>query len=584
MPSTSSSCDLRHVRRWVVVFAAVVGAVYQFAMTVLAAIVVIGTLAAMTSGKVPPVLALATGLAIGGIFRLAPVPALFAGLSNEGVITVAGMLVIAKGVVHTGIVARATSRLLAPVTSAGQALSRMIVPVGVASALINTTPLVAMLIPASKQLQQTNNVPARRVLLPIAHATTLAGSVTLIGTSSNLLIAGIAADSGVKVSMLSFAQVALPVCLVGWVLLLLASPRMLPGEAPVAAAAMEWRVELPIAAAAISIGRRPADIGIERTQEYVLDAIVRDETTLPSTESIEAGDVLVFSASERGVRALWQSPRFGQLSQRLYAVSVDVGEHGTLHDLEDDEIHVIAAQTSKPLSRTTALPGATVFVTCPSARALARHDAFTVWVDAAGRAPQPAKTGTALAIVAAVVVAASFGLAPVALVALAGALLTVLAGVLTPRSAARALDWNVLFILAGSVGLAAIVVHSGLDGVLARTIERVAGGNLALVVIVFAVTTAIMTNLVTNAAAASILTPVALGIAPTLGMDPVTLLALIATCISFTFLNPFSHQSNLMVMEPGGYSTRTFARFGTPLIAVCLAAAIAVAWALLTHR
>ena len=156
-------------------FASVVGAVYQFAMTVLAAVVVIGTLAAMTSGKVPPVLALATGLAIGGILRLAPVSTLFSGLSNQGVVTVAGMLVIAKGVVQTGIVARGTWWLLASVTSAGQALRRMIVPVGVASALINTTPLVAMLIPASKQLQQTNQVPARRVLLPITHATTLAG-------------------------------------------------------------------------------------------------------------------------------------------------------------------------------------------------------------------------------------------------------------------------------------------------------------------------------------------------------------------------------------------------------------------------
>jgi di/tricarboxylate transporter len=293
---------------------------------------------------------------------------------------------------------------------------------------------------------------------------------------------------------------------------------------------------------------------------------------------------LVFSASETGVTTLWQSPRFGLLSQRLYAVSVGVGEHGTLRDLENDDIHVIAAETSKPLSRTAALPGAAVLVTCPSDKALAAHDAFTVWANAAGRAPQPGKTGTALAIVLAVIVAASFGLAPVALAAVAGALLMVLAGVLTPRSAARALDWNVLFILAGSVGLAAIVVDSGLAGVLAHAIQRIAGGNLFLVVIAFAATTTIMTNLVTNAAAASILTPVALGIAADLRTDPVTLLALIATCISFTFLNPFSHQSNLMVLEPGGYSTRTFARFGIPLVATCLVTAIAVTWAILTNR
>jgi di/tricarboxylate transporter len=551
-------------------------------VTVLAAIVVVGTLIAMTSGKVPPVLALATGLVVGGILRLAPVPALLSGLSNEGVVTVGGMLVIAKGVVQTGVVARATSRLLASVTSAGQALSRMIVPVGVASALINTTPLVAMLIPASKQLEQTRGVPARRVLLPIAHATTLAGSVTLIGTSSNLLIAGIASDADVKVSMLSFAPVALPVCLVGWALLRLASPRLLSGDVPDTPAVMRWRVEVPIAAGAISIGKSPVEIGIDRTREYVLDAIVRDEATLPITQAIEAGDLLVFSASETGVTTLWQSPRFGLLSQRLYAVSVGVGEHGTLRDLEDDHVHLIAAETSKPLSDTAAMPGATVYVTCPSDKALAGHDAFTVWADAAGRAPQPGKTRIALAIVAAVVVAASFGLAPVALVAVAGAVLMILAGVLTPSSAARALDWNILFILAGSVGLAAIVVHSGLADLLARTIQRIAGGNLLLVVITFAATTAIMTNLVTNAAAASILTPVALGIAADLRIHAVTLLALIATCISFTFINPFIHQSNLMVMEPGGYSNRTFARFGAPLIVTCLVTAIAVAWAMLT--
>lgn len=550
-------------------------------MTVLAAVVVVATLAAMTSGKVPAVLALAAGVSAGGILGLAPVSALFAGLANQGVITVAGMLVIAKGVVQTGVVARVTWRLLAAVTEARQALRRMIVPVGVASALINTTPLVAMLIPASKQLEQTNHVPARRVLLPIAHATTLAGSVTLIGTSSNLLIAGIAGDAGVEVSMLSFAVVALPVCLIGWVVIVALFPRLLTGSAPSLPSAMPWRVEVPIASGALSVGRLAANIGIDRTQEFELEAIARDGKPISPAWLIAAGDTLVFRSSEAGVPLLWQSPWFGLVSQRLYAVSVAVGEHGMLGDLDDDDVRVIAAQTAKPLDRTAALPGATVFVTCPSTRDLAGRDAFTVWADAAGRAPQPAKTRIALAIVVGVVGAASFGMAPVALVAFSGAVLMVLTGVLTPRSAARALDWNVLFILAGSVGLAAIVVESGLADVLARAIESIAASNVVIVVIVFAIVTTALTNLVTNAAAASILTPIALGIAAKLGLDPVVLLALIATCISFTFLNPFSHQSNLMVMEPGGYDGRTFIRVGIPLVLVSLAAAIGVSWLLL---
>ena len=548
-----------------------------------AAVVVVATLVAMTSGKMPPVLALAAGLSVAGLLRLAPPAALFSGLSNEGVITVAGMLVVAKGVVKTGVIARVTWGLLASVTTAAQALKRLIVPVGVASALMNTTPLVAMLVPASEQLQQTRKIPAREVLLPVAHSTTLAGSVTLIGTSSNLLIAGIAAGSGVSVSMLSFAPVALPVCLAGWLLLLLYGPRALRGSAAVEAAAMPWRVEVKVAHRAIAVGHRSAAMGIERTSEFALDSVERGGEPLPSDTVIAARDVLVFSASEAGVRALWGSPRFGLRPQRLYAVSVGTGEHGTLRDLEDTDLRVIAAQTSRPLDQTVALPGSTVYVTCASAEELAAHEAFTVYADVAGRAPQPRKTWLALGILGAVIVAATFGLAPVALIAFSGAVLMVLSGVLTPRSAVRALDWNVLFILAGSVGLGAVVVESGLADVIARAIETVSGGNVSLVVIVFALTTALLTNLVTNAAAASILTPIALGISVKLGLDPVVLLALVATSISLTFINPFSHQSNLMVMGPGGYSMRTFVRFGVPLLVLCLVVGCLSAWLLLTY-
>jgi di/tricarboxylate transporter len=101
-------------------------------------------------------------------------------------------------------------------------------------------------------------------------------------------------------------------------------------------------------------------------------------------------------------------------------------------------------------------------------------------------------------------------------------------------------------------------------------------------VLVVVVGTTLLTNVVTNAAAAAILTPVVLTIATSTGLNPVLLLILVGTCISFTFLNPFSHQSNLMVMRPGGYSSATFVRFGLPLTAVSVLTAFGVGWALLS--
>src|SRR6187549_3147137 len=117
-------------------------------MIYVAAAIVIAALVAMASGRVDPVLTLLVALIVAGLLRIATVGELFAGLSNPGVVTVGAMLVIAKGVVQTGIVTRATWALLSTTTTAKQVLRRLIPPLGVASALINTTPIVAMLIPA----------------------------------------------------------------------------------------------------------------------------------------------------------------------------------------------------------------------------------------------------------------------------------------------------------------------------------------------------------------------------------------------------------------------------------------------------
>jgi hypothetical protein len=252
----------------------------------LAALVVLATLVAMASGRVPAVLALATAICVAGVTGLAPVPALLAGLSNGGIITVAAMLVIAKGIVHTGAVTRVTWALLSTVTSAQHALRRLALPIGVGSGLMNTTPIVAMLVPAAKELEQNRGINARELLLPIAHITTLAGSVTLIGTSSNLLIAGIAAPAGIDMTMLSFAPVALPVAIVGAVIVYLTAPLMLRGQGETVAATRDWRVEIPVSGKALAIGRVAADFGIDQTQQYALDAIRRWDADLdPSARS-----------------------------------------------------------------------------------------------------------------------------------------------------------------------------------------------------------------------------------------------------------------------------------------------------------
>ena len=553
-------------------------------MAAVAAVIVIVTLAVMTTGRVPAVLALVCALVIAGLLGIARPNELFAGLSNSGVITIAAMLVIAKGVMSTGVISRVTYKLLAGVTSTRQTLRRLIPPVGIVSALINTTPIVAMLIPAADELEQQSGVSARGVLLPLAHATTLAGSATLIGTSSNLLIAGLAAPHGVGISMFSFVPIAVPVAVVGWLVLYVAAPRMLRGQPRSDQRELSWRAEIPVSSQANAIGRTAAELGVRAATDFELVDIQRWGESVDTHAAIADGDVLIYLATETGVRMLWGSPRFGNARQDLYKVSIATDEQATVRGLEENEdVEVIAAQTARLLRDTPARPGDMCLVTARSADLLTDHPLVGLWQKVAGKAPQTGKTWIALTILAAVVTAGSFGLAPVELAAVAGATAMVLTKVLTPRSAVRALNWNILAIIAGSVGLGTIVVNSGLADYISGAILYLSNASTAAVVLAIAVGTTVLTNVVTDAAAAAILTPVGLSVATTSGLNPVLVLALIGTCISFTFLNPFSHQSNLMVMKPGGYSTTMFVRFGIPLTIASVTAAVIVAWALLAR-
>ncbi len=367
--------------------------------------------------------------------------------------------------------------------------------------------------------------------------------------------------------MLSFAPVALPTAVVGSVVIYFAA-RLL--QAPVAETevVLDWRVEIPVAAGARVIGRTPADVALAKARDYEVVSVRRDGDYLPANTHIEAGDRLIFRATEAGIAALWGSPLLGLQPHRLYAVSIRSGdENGFLADLEEDgAIQVVAAQTTVSLRRTSMTPGSTCYLAAADPDVLRGVEAIALWQDAASRAPQPRKTWIALSILAVVVITASIGLVPIEFGSVGGALLMVLSGVLTPRAAGRALDWNILFVLAGSVGLGAIVTSSGLADLLAGGVRTLSAGSSLLMVIVFAVITTVLTNLVTNAAAASILTPVAISLAAELAVNPVILLALIGTCISFTFITPFSHQSNLMVMGPMGYTTKEFVRFGVPVL------------------
>ena len=169
---------------------------------------------------------------------------------------------------------------------------------------------------------------------------------------------------------------------------------------------------------------------------------------------------------------------------------------------------------------------------------------------------------------------------PVEWAASAGALAMVFTGILTPRAAVRALDWNLLAILAGSVGLGAIVTYSGLAAKIADGVSGLGSASTLALAITVALVAMVMAGAVTTAASVTILTPVVIDVASSLDVSAIPLLALVGTAACLSYANPFSNQSFILVMGPGRYSFGEFVRLGLPVSVVALALAVTgtMAW------
>lgn len=545
-----------------------------------ALILIVVCLALLVSGRVPAVLVLAGTLTIAAVLEIAPSSALLSGLSSTAVVTIGAMLIVAQGVASTGIVSRLSVWLLGGVQSAGSGLIRLLPPVAVLSSLVNNTPVVALSIPAVLELQESRGIAARRMLLPLAYAATLGGTLTLIGTSSNLISASIAGDAGIEITMLTFLPVALPAVVLGVLLLWLVGPRLLSRGTSTTDADREWRVRLVVPAGSALSGQQAERFNLASTPQIELLTIVRDGEELPVDSVIAGGDALVFAATQAAIQTLWRNPMIGPSGTRLYEATIAPGFQGTLADLERTaDIDVVAAPVTESFEETAALAGTVVYIATHHPDQVEGSEPIGVVTTAGDRSPRPEKTWPAMLVFGAVILLASSGLLPVEWVAVGGAIAMVAVGALTARAAARALDWNLLGITAGSIGLGVIFVESGLAGRVADGVSSLTGGGTVPTLLLLAAAALLFTNVVTNSAAAAMMVPLGLDVAASTGLPALPVVVLVAVCVSFGFINPIATTTNVMVQAPGGYRLRSYARLGSLLTVLVAVVAVAMTWA-----
>ncbi|ROR34986.1 SLC13 family permease [Inmirania thermothiophila] len=558
--------------------------------------------------------ALATGFALFPYHdpqgRVLEPASLFSGFGHEALVAVVSLMVVGEGIVRTGAL-EPVARLLARAWAAAPALSLLatLVVAAALSAFVNNTPVVVLLLPILVGVALRSGRPASGILLPVGLATLVGGMATTIGTSTNLLVVSVAREMGVRpFGMFDFSLPAAAAGAVGLLYLWLVAPRLLPRrELPIGDCSPRvFAAELLLPEDAPVVGERLGD-AVARTDGRMRVRRIRrgeDAFVVPMPDvRLRPGDRLLVS----------------DRPDRLKEFEAALGARLHSGDTPVDEAHPLRAGDQR-LAEVVVVQGSEVLGTSlRRLRFLDRHNLLVLAVHRAGRdllgagrdladirlragdvllvqgaeadiaalrevpgllvldtamdLPRSDKAPLALAITALTVGLAAADILPIAVSAPLGGLLMVTAGCLDWRDAAEAVSAQVVLIVASSLALGTALVETGAARYLSEVLVAVTAGASPRVVLAgLMLLMALLTNVVSNNAAAVIGTPIAVETARQLGLPPEAFVLAVLFGANMSYATPMAYKTNLLVMSAGGYRFSDFLRAGLPLTLLMWAA------------
>ena len=567
------------------------------------------TFVLLIKSKIPPVAVFVGALTLTITFRLAPLDQSLKGFSNPGMLTVGALLMVAAGMYRTGAITLITEKLIGRPKSVPAAQAKILPPVAVGSAFLNNTPLVAMFIPVIRDLAKTTRLPAPRLYIPLSYASILGGTCTLIGTSTNLVVAGMVIDFLAKgdpnapplrqIAMFDLAWIGLPATVAGIAFMMLISRFLLPGTRETESAAEITRLfgaEFKVTAGAPIIGKSLEGMGFIDPLGFQLLELKRngvDEAEIKPQTRLEAGDVLVFSAMVEALPDLWGTdglePVYGtgvremvsaRHSHRLVEVVVSrrsraLGRKIKELPLPEGHLKVSIIAISRggkpidgPMSEVRIKAGdiAVLEVDEPFFQENQRTIAFSMVRRLTGaRIKRHDRGAYATLITIAMVVVVAFGWMSMLNAALLASGAMILTGCMTFRQAGHSLEFQTLVTIASAIGLEAAVTASGLSQKIAGLLSIVGGDNPYTALAVVFIGCIFMNTMIITVASAVFMFPIAMAMAGNLGVNgmPFAITVLVGACCSF--ISPMSYQTNMMVYGPGGYKFTDFVKIGIPM-------------------
>ena len=526
-----------------------------------------------------------------------------AGLASPAVVTVGAMFLISKGMIRTGAVGY-VSRLLMRFAGdrPGLVVLMILGVVALSSAFINNTAVVVLFIPIVMSISCQLGTSPSKLLIPVSYASILAGTCTLIGTSTNIIISDLSATHGYgALGMFELAPLGVPIALVGLLFILGAGPRLMPRvQNPVCELEnkqhQRYLAEISIPRGSPYTGRAPQEIFQQHHPDIEVIELIRyshvyyperDATTLAPDDLLlikgSASSLVDLLASGNVSLPLSEAGmKFNGAQNESLIVELIIPPQSSLLGTRllesrlrrDPDIHIIAIQRRELHYSETKIQdvrlktGDILLVRLPevSLSRLRGQSDFIILEDIQHEIVHKHMAGRAFGIFAAMVATATSGILDIMTAALTAAFLMIVSGCLPLRDAYRALEPRVLLIIVGTFALSAALQKTGASTLYAEQfLGLFAPAGTVFILGAVIVLTSISTQILSNNATAILVLPIAMATATGLGVDPKPFIVAVCFGASACFATPIGYQTNLLVYGPGGYRFSDFLKLGIPL-------------------
>lgn len=533
-----------------------------------------------------------------------------AGFASPAVVTVGAMFLISRGMIRTGAVGYISRGIMRYAKgSPVQIILLVLLIVGLSSAFINNTPVVVLFIPIVLSLSCEMNISPSKLLMPVSHASILAGTCTLIGTSTNIIISDMSASYGFgPIGMFELSPLGIPLALLGIAYLMIAAPKLMPDlSSPVCETRDDehrrYLAELQVPRGSRIVGKEPRAYFARNFPDMeVLELIRYSHVYYPDREKVEIApdDILLVKGNASDMVEILHDdfielPLTGKVhasharSKDALTVELIIPPQSTLRGEQlvssrlrrDPDIHILAIKrrelhyAESKVKEIRLRIGDILLVHLPesSLDRLRSETDFIIIEDVHHEIVHKRLARRAFLIFGAMILAAGTGLADILVCSLAAAFMMILTGCLQLRNVFRALDSRVLLIIIAMMALSTALSKTGASELYARTFLGLFSDMGPVYVLSgLMILTSISTHVLSNNATAILMLPIAVSAAQGLGVDPKPFIVAVCFGASACFAAPIGYQTNLLVYSPGGYRFSDYVKLGMPLNLMVLAA------------